>query len=139
LVLLIFLPYSVGYFVNYRGLRFVNKSSNFLDKLLKLYVLVITFTGPFELRDPLIKYFSESILLVVSSIISIYLIQKLSSKLVKISKDNDRTILIEALCQNFPIVLTLSIILKIPEMAIFGIIYYLVTLLVVVPFSLIRN
>ncbi len=139
LVLLIFLPYSVGYFVNYRGLRFVNKSSNFLDKLLKLYVLVITFTGPFELRDPLIKYFSDSILLVVSSIISIYLIQKLSSKLVKISKDDDRTILIEALCQNFPIVLTLSIILNIPEMAIFGIIYYLVTLLVVVPFSLIRN
>ena len=139
LVLLIFLPYSVGYFVNYRGLSFVNKSSNFLDKFLKLYVLVITFTGPFELRDPLIKYFSESILLVVSSIISIYLIQKLSSKLVKISKDDDRTILIEALCQNFPIVLTLSIILKIPEMAIFGIIYYLVTLLVVVPFSLIRN
>lgn len=139
LVLLIFLPYSVGYFVNYRGLRFVNKSSNFLDKLLKLYVLVITFTGPFELRDPLIKYFSDSILLVVSSIISIYLIQKLSSKLVKISKDDDRTILIEALCQNFPIVLTLSIILNIPEMAIFGIFYYLVTLLVVVPFSLIRN
>ena len=139
LVLLIFLPYSVGYFVNYRGLRFVNKSSNFLDKLLKLYVLVITFTGPFELRDPLIKYFSDSILLVVSSIISIYLIQKLSSKLVKINKDDDRTILIEALCQNFPIVLTLSIILNIPEMAIFGIIYYLVTLLFVVPFSLIRN
>ena len=110
-----------------------------MDKFIKLYILVVTFTGPFELRDPLINYFSESILVVISSIISIYFIQQLSSKLVKIGKDNDRTILIEALCQNFPIVLTLSIILNIPEMAIFGIIYYLITLIVVVPFSLIRN
>tara|TARA_B100000900_G_scaffold27575_1_gene21330 strand:+ start:596 stop:1444 length:849 start_codon:yes stop_codon:yes gene_type:complete len=139
LVVLIFLPYSIGFFVNYRELSYVNKSTNFIDKFIKLYILIITFTGPFELRDPLVNYFSESILLVVCSIISIYLIQKLSSKLVKISKDDDRTILIEALCQNFPIVLTLSIILNIPEMAIFGIIYYLITLLVVVPFSLIRN
>lgn len=139
LVLLIFIPYSIGLFVKFREFRLVNKFTNFLDKFIKLYILVVTFTGPFELRDPLINYFSESILVVISSIISIYFIQQLSSKLVKISKDNDRTILIEALCQNFPIVLTLSIILNIPEMAIFGIIYYLITLIVVVPFSLIRN
>ena len=84
LVLLIFIPYSIGLFVKFREFRLVNKLTNFLDKFIKLYILVVTFTGPFELRDPLINYFSESILVVISSIISIYFIQQLSSKLVNI-------------------------------------------------------
>ena len=110
-----------------------------LDKFLKVYILTITITGPYELREPLMNYFNESIILVFSSIFLIYVLQNITSKLTNISKVDDRTVLIEALCQNFPIVLTLSIILNIPEIAIFGIVYYLITLVFVVPFSLIKS
>lgn len=87
----------------------------------------------------MIEYFGESVIIVASSIVSIFVLQNLTSKLTDINKVDDRTILIEALCQNFPIVLTFSIILEIPEMAVFGVIYYLMTLIVVVPFSLIKS
>ena len=136
---LIFAPYMTGFYLNYKGVKIVKKTSPFLDKFLKIYILTITITGPYELREPLINYFGESIILVFSSIFSIYVLQNLTSKLTQISRVDDRTVLIEALCQNFPIVLTLSIILNIPEMAIFGIVYYLMTLIFVVPYSLIKT
>ena len=139
LALLIFAPYMTGFYLNYKGVKIVKKTSPFLDKFLKIYILTITITGPYELREPLINYFGESIILVFSSIFSIYVLQNLTSKLTQISRVDDRTVLIEALCQNFPIVLTLSIILNIPEMAIFGIVYYLMTLIFVVPYSLIKT
>ena len=123
LSLLIFAPYILGFYLNRKEVKIVKKTSPILDKILKVYILIITITGPYELREPLINYFNESIILVFSSIFSIYVLQNITSKLTNISKVNDRTVLIEALCQNFPIVLTLSIILNIPEMAIFGIIY----------------
>ena len=139
LALLIFAPYMTGFYLNYKEVKIVKKTSPFLDKFLKIYILTITITGPYELREPLINYFGESIILVFSSIFSIYVLQNLTSKLTQISRIDDRTVLIEALCQNFPIVLTLSIILNIPEMAIFGIVYYLMTLIFVVPYSLIKT
>ncbi len=139
LALLIFTPYMIGFYLNYKEVKIVKKTSPFLDKFLKIYILTITITGPYELREPLINYFGESIILVFSSIFSIYVLQNLTSKLTQISRVDDRTVLIEALCQNFPIVLTLSIILNIPEMAIFGIVYYLMTLIFVVPYSLIKT
>ena len=139
LALLIFAPYILGFYLNRKEVKIVKKTSPILDKFLKVYILTITITGPYELREPLINYFNESIILVFSSIFSIYVLQNITSKLTNISKVDDRTVLIEALCQNFPIVLTLSIILNIPEMAIFGIVYYLITLLFVVPFSLIKS
>ena len=139
LALLIFAPYMTGFYLNYKEVKIVKKTSPFLDKFLKIYILTITITGPYELREPLINYFGESIILVFSSIFSIYVLQNLTSKLTQISRVDDRTVLIEALCQNFPIVLTLSIILNIPEMAIFGIVYYLMTLIFVVPYSLIKT
>ena len=139
LIVLIFIPYLIGFILNFKGFSFVTPLSIFLDKFLKIYVLIITFTGPFELREPLVEYFGESVVIVACSIVSIFVLQNLTSKLTDINKVDDRTILIEALCQNFPIVLTFSIILGIPEMAVFGVIYYLMTLTVVVPFSLIKS
>lgn len=139
LIVLIFVPYVIGFFLNFKGFSFVTPVSKFLDKFLKIYVLIITFTGPYELREPLIEYFGESVIIVACSIVSIFVLQNLTSKLTDINKVDDRTILIEALCQNFPIVLTFSIILEIPEMSVFGVIYYLMTLIVVVPFSLIKS
>ena len=60
-----------------------------------------------------------------------------TSRLLKIEKKDAVTVSIEALCQNFPIVLTFSILFNLPQMAVFGVFYYLATRVIVVPYSLI--
>ena len=138
LSLLILLPFIVGYFLNSKNINFFNKASIFLDKFLKIYVLVISLTGPFELREALVDYFSEAIVIVLIAIGVVFLSVKGSLRLLKIDKRDAVTISIEALCQNFPIVLTFSILFNLPQMAVFGVFYYLATLLIVVPYSLLR-
>ena len=100
--------------------------------------MIISITGPFELRDALRDYFSEAIFIVLVAIFVVYVVVEFTSKLFKIEKRDAVTISIEALCQNFPIVLTFSIIFNLPQMAVFGVFYYLTTLVVVVPYSLLR-
>ena len=138
LSLLILLPFIVGYFLNSKNINFFNKASIFLDKFLKIYVLVISLTGPFELREALVDYFSEAIVIVLIAIGVVFLSVEGSLRLLKIDKRDAATISIEALCQNFPIVLTFSILFNLPQMAVFGVFYYLATLLIVVPYSLLR-
>ena len=136
LMILIFFPYVIGYSFSKRNFNFVAKSSNFLDKFLKIYVLVITITGPFELREALSSYFLDAVVIIASALVLITIIQKATANFVQISKKDQDTIFIEAICQNFPIVLTFALILEIPEMAIFGVVYYLLSLFVVVPYSM---
>ena len=138
LSLLILLPFIVGYFLNSKNINFFNKASIFLDKFLKIYVLVISLTGPFELREALVDYFSEAIVIVLIAIGIVFLSVEGSLRLLKIDKRDAATISIEALCQNFPIVLTFSILFNLPQMAVFGVFYYLATLLIVVPYALLR-
>ena len=138
LSLLILLPFIVGYFLNSKNINFFNKASIFLDKFLKIYVLVISLTGPFELREALVDYFFEAIVIVLIAIGVVFLSVEGSLRLLKIDKRDAVTISIEALCQNFPIVLTFSILFNLPQMAVFGVFYYLATLLIVVPYSLLR-
>ena len=138
LSLLILLPFIVGYFLNSKNINFFNKASIFLDKFLKIYVLVISLTGPFELREALVDYFSEAIVIVLIAIGIVFLSVEGSLRLLKIDKRDAATISIEALCQNFPIVLTFSILFNLAQMAVFGVFYYLATLLIVVPYSLLR-
>ena len=138
LSLLILLPFIVGYFLNSKNINFFNKASIFLDKFLKIYVLVISLTGPFELREALVDYFSEAIVIVLIAIGIVFLSVEGSLRLLKIDKRDAVTISIEALCQNFPIVLTFSILFNLPQMAVFGVFYYLATLLIVVPYALLR-
>ena len=138
LSLLILLPFIVGYFLNSKNINFFNKASIFLDKFLKIYVLVISLTGPFELREALVDYFSEAIVIVLIAIGVVFLSVEGSLRLLKIDKRDAATISIEALCQNFPIVLTFSILFNLPQMAVFGVFYYLATLLIVVPYALLR-
>ena len=138
LSLLILLPFIVGYFLNSKNINFFNKASIFLDKFLKIYVLVISLTGPFELREALVNYFSEAIVIVLIAIGVVFLSVEGSLRLLKIDKRDAVTISIEALCQNFPIVLTFSILFNLPQMAVFGVFYYLATLVIVVPYSLLR-
>ena len=138
LTLLIFIPFLVGYFLNTKDIDTVNRLSSFLDKFLKLYIAVISVTGPFELRDALFDYFSEAITIVLVAIGVVFIAVESTSRLLKIEKKDAVTVSIEALCQNFPIVLTFSILFNLPQMAVFGVFYYLATLVIVVPYSLIR-
>ena len=138
LTLLIFIPFVIGYFLNSKEISTVNRVSAFLDKFLKLYIAVISLTGPFELREALIDYFSESITIVLVAIGVVFLAVESTSRVLKIEKRDAVTVSIEALCQNFPIVLTFSILFNLPQMAVFGVFYYLATLVIVVPYSLIR-
>ena len=138
LSLLILLPFIVGYFLNSKNIKFLNRVTIFLDKFLKIYVLVISVTGPFELREALIDYFLEAIVIVLIAITVVFLSVEGTLRFLKIDKRDAVTISIEALCQNFPIVLTFSILFNLPQMAVFGIFYYLATLLIVVPYALLR-
>ena len=138
LIAIILIPFVFGYWLKSKDIAFVEKISNFLDKFLKIYILTISVTGPFELRDALRDYFSEAILIVLVAIFVVYVVVESTSKLFKIERRDAVTISIEALCQNFPIVLTFSIIFNLPQMAVFGVFYYLTTLIVVVPYSLLR-
>jgi BASS family bile acid:Na+ symporter len=138
LSLLILLPFIVGYFLNSKNIKFLNRVTIFLDKFLKIYVLVISVTGPFELREALIDYFLEAIVIVLIAITVVFLSVEGTLRFLKIDKRDAVTISIEALCQNFPIVLTFSVLFNLPQMAVFGIFYYLATLLIVVPYALLR-
>ena len=138
LTLLIFIPFLVWYFLNSKDIRTVNRLSSFLDKFLKLYIAVISITGPFELREALFDYFSEAITIVLVAIGTVFIAVESTSRLIKIEKKDAVTVSIEALCQNFPIVLTFSILFDLPQMAVFGVFYYLATLVIVVPYSLTR-
>ena len=138
LSLLILLPFIVGYFLNSKNINFLDRITIFLDKFLKIYVSTISLTGPFELREALYDYFFEAIGIVLIAIIVVFFLVEGSLRLLKIDKRDAVTISIEALCQNFPIVLTFSILFDLPQMAVFGVFYYLATLLIVVPYSLLR-
>ena len=138
LSLLILIPFIVGYFLNSKNIKFLNRLTIFLDKFLKIYVLVISVTGPFELREALIDYFLEAIVIVLIAITVVFLSVEGTLRFLKIDKRDAVTISIEALCQNFPIVLTFSVLFNLPQMAVFGIFYYLATLLIVVPYALLR-
>jgi len=138
LTVLILIPFVFGYWLKSKDIAFIEKISNFLDKFLKIYILIISVTGPIELRDALRDYFSEAIFIVLVAIFLVFIVVESTSKLFKIERRDAVTISIEALCQNFPIVLTFSIIFNLPQMAVFGVFYYLTTLVVVVPYSLLR-
>ena len=138
LSLLILLPFIVGYFLNSKNINFIDRVTIFLDKFLKIYVFTISLTGPFELREALYDYFFEAIGIVLIAIMVVFFLVEGSLRLLKIDKRDAVTISIEALCQNFPIVLTFSILFDLPQMAVFGVFYYLATLLIVVPYSLLR-
>jgi predicted Na+-dependent transporter len=138
LSVLILLPFIVGYFLNSKNINFLNRISIFLDKFLKIYVFAISLTGPFELREALYDYFFEAMFIVLIAIAVVFLSVEGTLRLLKVDKRDAVTISIEALCQNFPIVLTFSILFELPQMAVFGVFYYVATLLIVVPYSLLR-
>ena len=65
----------------------------------------------------------------------IFVVSKLVINFSKIDLPNAKTLQIEALCQNFPIVLGVSLALQLPEIAIYGMIYYLTSMVFAVSYS----
>jgi len=65
----------------------------------------------------------------------IFVVSKLVINFSKIDLQNAKTLQIEALCQNFPIVLGVSLALQLPEIAIYGMIYYLTSMVFAVSYS----
>ena len=75
------------------------------------------------------------ILISVTSLIVIFFISRRIITISKIDLTNAKTLQIEALCQNFPIVLAISLALDLPEIAIYAVIFYLVSTVVAVSYS----
>ena len=62
-----------------------------------------------------------------------------SPVITNVQKENAVALQIEALCQNFPIVLGISLALGLPEVAVYGVIYYLTSMVIVVSYSFIEK
>ena len=65
----------------------------------------------------------------------IFIFSRILINLSNIDLSNAKTLQIEALCQNFPIVLGISLALELPEVAIYGLIYYLISMVFAVSYS----
>ena len=77
----------------------------------------------------------QGLLLSITSLIMIFVTSRVLINFSKIDLPNAKTLQIEALCQNFPIVLGVSLALQLPEIAIYGMIYYLTSMVFAVSYS----
>tara|TARA_B110000240_G_C13434080_1_gene425024 strand:+ start:239 stop:1081 length:843 start_codon:yes stop_codon:yes gene_type:complete len=135
LTVLVLLPFIVGVYTKIKKPEFAIKSSSKLDNFLRISVLILSFTGPFELKEIMIDNFIEGSKIAVFSLLSIILISYLLSKIVNIRKVDLQTITIEGLCQNFPIVIVLGLTFNMPEIIVYGVIYYLISMLFAVTYT----
>ena len=99
-----------------------------LDRFLKLLIVVVSVWTPIDLSSYVLQNIQEGILISGISLFAIFICSKLIINLSKIDISNAKTLQIEALCQNFPIVLGIALSLNLPEVAIYGVIYYLVSM-----------
>jgi len=83
--------------------------------------------------------FFEGFKLAFLALIAIYLLNVVGSKTLNLSNKNSQTITIEGLCQNFPIVLVLAATLNMPELIVFGVIYYLISTAFAVSYAFLKN
>ena len=119
------LPFLFGIYTLIKKPMLAQKLSGRLDRFLKVVVLVLTFSGPIEIRELLVDNFFEGFKLAFLALIAIYLLSLVGSKILNLSNKDMQTITIEGLCQNFPIVLILASSLNMPELIVYGVIYYL--------------
>ena len=120
-------------------LKFTKLIFNTLDKFLKLLIILVSIWAPIDLRTYIINNLQEGILISVTSLITIFFISRRIITISKIDLTNAKTLQIEALCQNFPIVLAISLALDLPEIAIYGVIFYLVSTVVAVSYSFLKK
>ena len=139
LAILVLIPFLSGIYTLIKKPMLAQKLSGRLDRFLKVVVLVLTFSGPIEIRELLVDNFFEGSKLAFLALLAIYLFNILGSKTLNLSNKNRQTITIEGLCQNFPIVLVLAASLNMPELIVYGVIYYLISMALAASYAFLKN
>ncbi len=139
LAILVLIPFLSGIYTLIKKPMLSQKLSGRLDRFLKVVVLVLTFSGPIEIRELLVDNFFEGSKLAFLALIAIYLLNVVGSKTLNLSNKNRQTITIEGLCQNFPIVLVLAASLNMPELIVYGVIYYLISMALAASYAFLKN
>ena len=139
LAILVLIPFLAGIYTLIKKQNLAEKLSRRLDRFLKVVVLVLTFSGPIEIRELLADNFFEGFKLAFLALIAIYVLSIVGSKILNLSNKNMQTITIEGLCQNFPIVLVLAASLNMPELIVYGVIYYLTSMAFSVSYAFLKN
>jgi BASS family bile acid:Na+ symporter len=135
LLVFVLAPFVIGMIVKKNFTKFTNLIFNPLDKFLKLSIVVVSIWTPIDLATYILDNIQQGLLISIASLIMIFVTSRLLINFSKIDLPNAKTLQIEALCQNFPIVLGISLALEIPEVAIYGMIYYLTSMVFVVSYS----
>ena len=139
LLILVLVPFISGIYVLIKKPTFAESSSKKLDVFLKVIILILSFTGPFEIREVMLDNFFEGFRVALFSLVCITLVNIIASKSLNITKKNMQTITIEGFCQNFPIVVVLGASLNMPELIVYGVIYYLVSMVFAVSYAFLKN
>jgi BASS family bile acid:Na+ symporter len=135
LLLFVLTPFALGMISKNKFQKLTNLIFTPLDKFLKLLIIVVSVWTPIDLAPYVLQNIQEGILISGISLIAIFISSRLVINLSKIDTSNSKTLQIEALCQNFPIVLGIALSLNLPEVAIYGLIYYLVSMVFAVSYS----
>ena len=135
LLVFVLAPFVLGMIVKKNFPKFTNLIFDPLDKFLKLSIVVVSIWTPIDLATYILENIQQGLLLSITSLIMIFVTSRLLINFSKIDLPNAKTLQIEALCQNFPIVLGISLALEIPEVAIYGMIYYLTSMVFAVSYS----
>ena len=139
LAILVLIPFLFGIYTLIKKPMLAQKLSGRLDRFLKVVVLVLTFSGPIEIRELLVDNFFEGFKLAFLALITIYLLSLVGSKILNLNNKDMQTITIEGLCQNFPIVLVLASSLNMPELIVYGVIYYLTSMAFAASYAFLKN
>ena len=135
LLVFVLAPFVLGMIVKKNFPKFTNLIFNPLDKFLKLLIVVVSIWTPIDLATYILENIQQGLLLSITSLIIIFVTSRVLINFSKIDLPNAKTLQIEALCQNFPIVLGISLALELPEVAIYGVIYYLTSMVFAVSYS----
>ena len=135
LLVFVLAPFVLGMIVKKNFPKFTNLIFNPLDKFLKLLIVVVSIWTPIDLASYILDNIQQGVLISTTSLIMVFVISRVLINFSKIDLPNAKTLQIEALCQNFPIVLGISLALELPEVAIYGVIYYLTSMVFAVSYS----
>ena len=135
LLVFVLAPFVLGMIVKKNFPKFTNLIFDPLDKFLKLSIVVVSIWTPIDLATYILDNIQQGLLLSMTSLIMIFVTSRVLINFSKIDLPNAKTLQIEALCQNFPIVLGIALALEIPEVAIYGMIYYLISMVFAVSYS----
>jgi len=135
LFLFILTPFLLGIFSKIRFQKFTNYILNPLDRFLKILIITVSIWTPIDLASYILENIQMGVVISLFSLLMIFASSRIIFNLAKVEISNKNTLEIEALCQNFPIVLAISIALQKPEVAIYGVIYYVVSMVFAVSYS----